>query len=276
MEMCTGPWNDEIAMREWSCYWNENEMFCGRNEREWKKFHSLVTGTWNEKGAMNEWNLISFIYGSWSSFPMAPACNTLMQLAATSESSTFWPCPHLFIKDEYRDTGMSAESVAHEISNLPFARPLCLFVEDEHTRRVLTTAIVWHGRLLRSRFICYTRCESAGEEAELVDHKPEDRMYQMPNSHTWTLNTSYHSSVELSFTGSSLYPVDLHWQAQNKANTNLHPEIALPLVPTLCRRLLFWHLCLFIKDEHTNRSAHHYICLADKVHQISLSLLLGQ
>jgi len=66
----------------------KNEMFCGRNEREWKKFDSLVAGTWNETGTVNEWKLISFIYGSWWSFPMAPACNTWLQLAATSETLT--------------------------------------------------------------------------------------------------------------------------------------------------------------------------------------------
>jgi len=60
-------------------------MFFSRNEREWKKFHSLVTGIWNETGAVNEWKSISFIHSSWSNFPMAPACNILMQLAATSD-----------------------------------------------------------------------------------------------------------------------------------------------------------------------------------------------
>ena len=77
-EMMRLPWWNEVAIEM------INEMFCGRNEREWKKFHSLVAGTWNETGAMNGWKLISFIYSSWSSFPTAPACNTLMQLAATS------------------------------------------------------------------------------------------------------------------------------------------------------------------------------------------------
>ena len=81
-EMMRLPWGNEVAIEM------KNEISCGRNEREWKKFHSLVAGTCNETGAMNEWKLISFIYSSWSSFPTAPACNTLMQLAATSDVAT--------------------------------------------------------------------------------------------------------------------------------------------------------------------------------------------
>ena len=53
-------------------------------------------------------------------------------------------------------------------------------------------------------------------------------MYQMPASQTWTSNTSQHSSVEHSFAGSSLYPVNSRWQPQSEANTNLRPEIAWP------------------------------------------------
>jgi len=39
MEMCTGPWNDEIAVREWSCYWNEkwNVLW-----QEWKRMKQML------------------------------------------------------------------------------------------------------------------------------------------------------------------------------------------------------------------------------------------
>ena len=72
----------------------KNERFCGRNEREWKKLHSLVAGTWNETGAVNEWKLISFIYGSWSSFlqhlPVVHDVNGSYQLSLSVQLRELW------------------------------------------------------------------------------------------------------------------------------------------------------------------------------------------
>ncbi|EDR02932.1 uncharacterized protein LACBIDRAFT_331941 [Laccaria bicolor S238N-H82] len=62
--------------------------------------------------------------------------------AGVTLSSTFWPCPHLFVFDEHRDTETSAHSVIHEMSNPLLARPpffasrLCLFVKYEYTHQV--------------------------------------------------------------------------------------------------------------------------------------------
>jgi len=61
MEMCTGPWNDEIAVREWSCYWNEkwNVLW-----QEWKRMKEISFSCcrdleWNR---CCEWMKIHFIH----------------------------------------------------------------------------------------------------------------------------------------------------------------------------------------------------------------------
>jgi len=61
MEMCTGPWNDEIAVREWSCYWNEkwNVLW-----QEWKSMKEISFSCcrdleWNR---YCEWMKINFIH----------------------------------------------------------------------------------------------------------------------------------------------------------------------------------------------------------------------
>jgi len=67
------------------CIYSKKEISADWNEKM-KCFSAGMKG--NETGAMNEWKSISFIHGSWSGFPMASACNTSMQLAATSGGYT--------------------------------------------------------------------------------------------------------------------------------------------------------------------------------------------
>ena len=61
MEICTGPWNDEVAMREWSCYWNEKwNVFW----QEWKRMKEISFSCcrdleWNR---CHEWMKIHFIH----------------------------------------------------------------------------------------------------------------------------------------------------------------------------------------------------------------------